>query len=60
MPSLLLNVNYHFCKDLGTKPCQTENGLHEDRLQVTLTLSSIYTHFNKLKKKASGKHCGKR
>ena len=25
-----------------------------------LTLSSIYTHFNTLKKKALGKHCGKR
>ena len=24
------------------------------------TLSSIYTHFNTLKKKALGKHCGKR
>ena len=25
-----------------------------------LTFSSIYTHFNILKKKAQGKHCGKR
>ena len=25
-----------------------------------LTLSSIYTHFNTLKKKALGKHCGKK
>ena len=25
-----------------------------------LTLSSKYTHFNTLKKKAVGKHCGKR
>ena len=28
--------------------------------KVRLTLSSIYTHFNTLKKKALGKHCGKR
>ena len=28
--------------------------------RVSLTLSSIYTHFNTLKKKALGKHCGKR
>ena len=27
---------------------------------IQLTLSSIYTHFNTLKKKASRKHCGKR
>ena len=26
----------------------------------TLTLSPIYTHSNTVKKKASGKHCGKR
>ena len=25
-----------------------------------LTLSSVYTHFNTLKKKTLGKHCGKR
>ena len=27
---------------------------------ISLTLSSIYTHSNTLKKKALGKHCGKR
>ena len=28
-------------------------------LLLGLTFSSIYTHFDTLKKKASGKHCGK-
>ena len=29
-------------------------------LSCFLTLSSVYTYFNTLKKKASGKHCGKK
>ena len=29
------------------------------RVGIDLTLSSIHTHFNTLKKKALGKHCGK-
>ena len=29
-------------------------------LQILLTLSSIYTHFNTLKKKSLRKHCGKK
>ena len=36
---------------LINEPCYTK--------RQGLTLSSIYTHFNTLKKKALGKHCGK-
>ena len=32
----------------------------EQKLILSKTLSAIYTHFNTLKKKALGKHCGKR
>ena len=41
---------------------QTADNLYSGlgSLLVYLNLSSIYTHFNTLKKKALGKHCGKR
>ena len=32
----------------------------EQKLILSKTLSAMYTHFNTLKKKALGKHCGKR
>ena len=35
-------------------------GLRKASFRGSLTLSSIYTHFNTLKKKALLKHCGKR
>ena len=35
-------------------------GTEQVTYRSVLALSSIYTHFNTLKKKASGKHCGKR
>ena len=34
--------------------------LNTAQSNTVLTLSSIYKHFNTLKKKACGKHCGKR
>ena len=33
--------------------------LKKMRIKRGLTLSSIYTHFNTLKKRSVGKHCGK-
>ena len=63
-----MNFGGHLEKPSGSKPLkiQTNKGVMENPASKIflfakgLTLSSIYTHFNTLKEKALGKHCGKR
>ena len=49
------------CLELLSKTENVINPFPDEKIWETeLTFTSIYTHFDTLKKKALGKHCGKR